>query len=324
MCLHLLNNPPARDYSHSTSLRYVINRQCCTCLCSSSLPWAAAAFLIRKENRKFHFICDFHILNKVTPIRMLCQFRMWMTSSTEPDMVPYPPKLISLMYNLNSSSIKGILYKVLDQREKKNKNKKNGALKKTLKASQASLENRTHKTPKSQSQTKVQEAMGEEKREDENEAGRDLGLFLLFLFLILLFPCCPKHLKLQHHRSIQVLLLSSLSSRERAFLGVVFQVFVLRIIIDSLPESLIHVPVDCLLFSCLLYHFSAMFTAISCCHFSCFALIIDLYMPLSGQSSRFVTLFSRYLLLARTSLQQTSMPNSTLKKTKQSHGKAPP
>lgn len=44
-------------------------------------------------------------------------------------------------------------------------------------------------------------------------------------FLILLFPCCPKHLKLQHHRSIQVLLLSSLSSRERAFLGVVFQVF---------------------------------------------------------------------------------------------------
>lgn len=44
-------------------------------------------------------------------------------------------------------------------------------------------------------------------------------------FLILLFPCCPKHLKLQHHRSIQVLLLSSLSSGERAFLGVVFQVF---------------------------------------------------------------------------------------------------
>lgn len=176
-CLHLLNNPPARDYSHSTSLRYVINRQCCTCLCSSSLPWAAAAFLIRKENRKFHFICDFHILNKVTPIRMLCQFRMWMTSSTEPDMVPYPPKLISLMYNLNSSSIKGILYKVLDQREKKNKNKKNGALKVSwsMSTSPPRLTNRGEENTQSQPSLSWKQNTQDPKISKPNKSSRGNG-----------------------------------------------------------------------------------------------------------------------------------------------------
>lgn len=38
-------------------------------------------------------------------------------------MVPYSLELISLMCNLNILSIKGILNKVLDEREKKNKNK---------------------------------------------------------------------------------------------------------------------------------------------------------------------------------------------------------
>lgn len=32
----------------------------------SSLPWAALAFLIKKENGKFCFICDYCGLNKVT------------------------------------------------------------------------------------------------------------------------------------------------------------------------------------------------------------------------------------------------------------------